>query len=588
MRTATAEALRRCIAGPATFRKQGADPLRADLDWCRFGIRDPSPLMEPDGKPVADSAGMLRLFFNARDRATGDGGATCVGVARGSSTVGWTLERTPAFACGAYAAQGSVLRLAPDHFRMYYSPDTRRGFALASSSDGQVWRQFGKELILEPHPFGVQRMGLPYVRRWLDHWVMLFEGIEKGRFHIYLAYSADGITWKPGNRGQPIYLPAPDSWDRLGQANPSLYMECRENGQHSFFILYNGCSELHAWDVGILVAENLEGPWLPAAAPVLCRGGNSAWDAGRLEGARLIERVGVQAEIVYFGLPSADSYAGGGIAFASLPVAVEEDSAQREEIDLGAAAERNFNDKLATKYFDIWDNYPIQRFMTEIESNLMAAVIPPSARVLLLGSGGGRELPVLLNTNCQVTAVDIAPQMLAVGRARYPGQEVCWIEADLHELPPHLANFDAAVCLGAVFNYLRDPELFLVNARNALKLGASLILGIINSEHPSEKKESARFPDGRVRQLYSFARISEFLTAAGFELVTARGIRFFVDMLPPQWNQGTVGEDAPAKLLRDLLTLEARLTDYLLPEQGKFILIHAVLRPVERAGTGDG
>jgi len=575
MKKCASSLLRRCCDGSAVFEKKATAKLTGDLAWNRFGIRDPSLLLDMDGSAILDQNGRLTLFFNARDCAIEDGGVTSVGIANGNHESGWSIRPMPVFVDGPYAAQGSVLQLAPDHFRMYYSPDTLRGFALASSTDGETWKKFGEQLILETSAFGIRRMGLPFVRRVKNQWVMLFEGIDNGRFHLYMALSPDGVRWKPANDGRPIYVPPPDSWDSFGQANPSLYVEQDGEGGN-YYILYNGCSVLHGWDIGILMADALEGPWQGRVRPSLCRGAQSEWDSGRIEGARLLDMPGSQPEIVYFGLPGEDSYAGGQLAFAS--IGLTEDASLQEENSAmeNADAERSFNDRLADRYFDIWDNYPIQRFTTEIESRMMADIIPSSSRVLLLGSGGARELPALLESCCRVTAVDISPQMLAIGKARYPDAEVDWIEADLHDLPDDLVGFDAAVCLGAVFNYLRDPSQFLANVHRALKPGGILIVAVINARHPSEVQARTEMPDKRVRQLYDLAMIRNQLAHAGFSLVSNHGVRFFVDLLPRDWNRGLASKNSLSELLEKLLELEKQLTEYLPTEQGKFILIHAV------------
>jgi hypothetical protein len=184
MKRSASTLLRRCSEGSAVFGKKATAKLTGVLAWNSFGIRDPSLLMDMDGSAILDQNGRLTLFFNARDCAIEDGGVTSVGIANGNHESGWSIRPMPVFVDGLYAAQGSVLQLAPDHFRMYYSPDTQRGFALASSTDGETWKKFGEQLILEPSAFGIRRMGLPFVRRVKNQWVMLFEGIDNDRFHI--------------------------------------------------------------------------------------------------------------------------------------------------------------------------------------------------------------------------------------------------------------------------------------------------------------------------------------------------------------------------------------------------------------------
>lgn len=567
--------LTQLVEGSAFLQRADTPQIGSDWGWNEFGIRDPSLLMDQDGKSIVDESGRVTMFFNARNANRDMGGCTCVGVAHGTPGSGWCVHPMPVFLDGAYAAQGSVLQLAPDHFRMYYSPDTLLGVSLASSVDGTVWKKLSDRLILKPSDFGVRRMGLPFVRKFHQNWIMLFEGIDNGRFHIYQALSKDGIDWHPLNGGRPIYSPENGSWDSYGQANPSLYIEQDLYGVERYFILYNGCSILHGWDVGILTADSLEGPWRGKTEPILLRGAQADWDAGRLEGARLLNIPGCQPCLTYFGLPGEDSYAQGQIAFAS--ISLKGESVDRiSTVEGNAHAEKVFNDKLSNRYFDIWDNYPIQKFTTQFESRVMGEVIPRASKVLLLGSGGGRELPVLLESDCEITAIDISPQMLAAGRTRYPDVGVHWIEADLHHLPRELVGFDAAVCLGAVFNYLHDVTTFLANTRRALKPGGSLILAVINANHPSEKKTRTELPDGRVRQLYDLRAIKCLLKSSGFNIVSDQGVRFFVDLFPAKWNCKGVDGQLYSDILEKMLELEGRLSEVLPPEQGKFILIHAI------------
>ena len=222
MNKTTNNPLTQLVDGSAFLQKANAPQICSDWAWNEFGIRDPSLLMDQDGKPIVDESGRITLFFNARDSKRDKGGGTCVGIAHGTPESGWSIHPMPVFSDGDYAAQGSVVQLAPDHFRMYYSPDTLLGFAVASSVDGMAWKKLGDRLILKPGDFGIRRMGLPFVRRVHEDWIMLFEGVNNGRFHIYQALSTDGVAWRPANGGRPIYSHENGSWDAYGQANPSL------------------------------------------------------------------------------------------------------------------------------------------------------------------------------------------------------------------------------------------------------------------------------------------------------------------------------------------------------------------------------
>lgn len=578
MNAATTSLLNRFMKGITALHKARHPEIIGALKWNRFGVRDPTLLMSAEGHPVINRQGQFTLFFNARDRDITDSGITCVGRATGNPATGWTVDAQPVFVDRNYAAQGSVLQLAPDHHRLYYSADTKQGFAMASGSDDLIWKKFTGKPVLSAAAYGLERVGLPFVRRISDRWIMLFEGMTNGIFHIYLGVSDDGIHWGPANDGKPIYMPAADAWDGRGQANPSLRVERNDAGRDCFYILYSGCQVPGAWDIGILAASAIEGPWIPLKDPIMHRGGAGAWDGGGLKGARLFQSAAHSPIFMYFGLPSSDSYAGGGIAFAKIEPATESVPASNTVFRKNGTAEREFNDKLARRYFDVWDNYPIQQYSTKFESELIRKAISPRSKVILLGSGGGREVPAVLELGCSITAVDISPEMLSVGRRRYPNTNIIWLEADLHDIPTSLIDFDAAVCLGAVFNYLIDPALFLRNAKRCLRSGGSLIIAAINAQHASEPNERTVYPTGRVRQLYRLAALKDLLYEAGFEIACATGVRFLVDLLPPQWNQVPRNTTEESKILQQLLEIEVKLNTCLQAEQAKFILIHATAK----------
>jgi hypothetical protein len=286
--------------------------------WSRFGIRDPSLLSNPAGDPIVAANGCHTLYFNGRDAPIDRGGITQVGRASGVPSGGWHVDPRPVFADGAYAAQGSVVRVAPDDYRLYYNFDTSRGFALARSADGLVWQRMAEPAILRPEQFAASRIGLPHVTRHDNAWVMLFEGFVEGRAKLFLALSEDGLAWEPGNGGEPIYRPERDSWDAHAQANPSLVRLSPGRGAPPFAIIYNGENAADNWEIGALFADAIGGPWRGLPAPLLKRGPPGSWDGGRLEGGRVVNGRPAGLGMLFFGLPTADSYADGRIGFATI------------------------------------------------------------------------------------------------------------------------------------------------------------------------------------------------------------------------------------------------------------------------------
>jgi SAM-dependent methyltransferase len=234
------------------------------------------------------------------------------------------------------------------------------------------------------------------------------------------------------------------------------------------------------------------------------------------------------------------------------------------------SAERRYNDALATRYFEIWDTYPVQRFMHAVETRWLDELVAARSRVLVLGSGGGRELPALLGKHCRIAAVDISPAMLARGRERFGDDGIDWIEADISELPNFPDVFDLAIMLGGVLNYLPQPARSLQIVKSRLAESGRLIIGSINRDHPSEGRERHEIADGRVRALYNPQELIALYEAAGFRVTEQRGIRYFVDQLPPAWLRGEGPSDA-APIVGAALRLEEQLVGRLPPDRAKFI-----------------
>jgi tRNA (cmo5U34)-methyltransferase len=91
---------------------------------------------------------------------------------------------------------------------------------------------------------------------------------------------------------------------------------------------------------------------------------------------------------------------------------------------------------------------PGQRAVYDFSARALDALLPPGGRLLDLGVGSGRALAALLRRrpDIQVTAVDLAPNMLATARELFVTEglddAVELIEADITALPDRLATAD--------------------------------------------------------------------------------------------------------------------------------------------------
>jgi SAM-dependent methyltransferase len=208
-----------------------------------------------------------------------------------------------------------------------------------------------------------------------------------------------------------------------------------------------------------------------------------------------------------------------------------------DEIRVAARADVEYHGRTAREYFDRHEQ-PIQRYTTRIEARWLRELVAPGSRVLVAGSGGGRELPPLLAKGCTVVALDYSQEMLEVGRRRWAGQPVEWVLGDVHDLSRFAGSFDYVITLAAL-NYFVDIDLATASMREALVPGGTLIASSINANHPSEKGAK---PAGKVhRFLYAPGQLAEIATRAGLTVREVRGFRYWVDNLPPKWNQPGAG-----------------------------------------------
>ncbi|MFW6334451.1 MAG: methyltransferase domain-containing protein [Desulfosalsimonas sp.] len=562
---------------PQTAGGSATTVIGPDRKWCRFGVRDPVLLSHPDGTLVKQGE-WLTVYFNGRDKSILKGGRTRVGRAEITSAL--TKVKTspdPVFGDGDYTALGSVLKVGKDKYWMYYSHGTDMGFRRAVSENGIRW-QAEKPALLSPGQFGCTRIGLPYVIKSGPEWIMVFEGIRGKGFRIFAAVSHDGAKWTPALDGEPIYTPAVNEWDGGGQANPALFpLSCEKNVADPFVLLYNGHGPGNptGWDLGVLGSENPLGPWRKGAGPVLTRKELGLSD-GRLEGARLVQapESDGRAGLFFFGLPGKDSYKDGRIYTAKVGLGdILNMNKTEDKIQNPLSGEVKANDKLAQKYFHIWETYPIQKFTNELEGRWLKKMIHPGQSVLLAGSGGGRELEAILDRAGKIVAMDISSEMLRVGQEKFPDRDIEWRLGDVHDPPEDMEEFDHIAALGGVFAYLNDPFLAARALADRLAPGGMLTLCVMNSEHPTEKPGVKEMGNGRVRRTYSAQEARGLLEQAGLVPETVRGFRFVVDNLPPEWNKNAAEDAEKDNILRQALELENSLLELMPPEKGKFIWI---------------
>jgi ubiquinone/menaquinone biosynthesis C-methylase UbiE len=115
--------------------------------------------------------------------------------------------------------------------------------------------------------------------------------------------------------------------------------------------------------------------------------------------------------------------------------------------------------ELKARHRAMWasGDYPamVQTFLLPLGPRLVEACgIAPGMRVLDVGAGTGNASIPAARTGADVTASDLTPELLDVGRARVSAEalDMSWVEADAEHLPFEDASFDVVMSsIGAMF-----------------------------------------------------------------------------------------------------------------------------------------
>lgn len=93
-----------------------------------------------------------------------------------------------------------------------------------------------------------------------------------------------------------------------------------------------------------------------------------------------------------------------------------------------------------------------ERLMPAAEALVAAAGVGPGQRVLDVAAGNGNVSLLAAQAGATVTATDVAPHMVELGRDRTAGLAVEWSEADAQALPFADGKFDSVLSVfGAMF-----------------------------------------------------------------------------------------------------------------------------------------
>src|SRR5436305_3846593 len=104
---------------------------------------------------------------------------------------------------------------------------------------------------------------------------------------------------------------------------------------------------------------------------------------------------------------------------------------------------------------DDYDVFTPQASARLVDAFVRLTGLKPGARVADLGCGSGAFTALLAHAGYTCVGLDISPQLVAVGRRKYP--ELQFVEGDIEHLPFPDASFDG-VLLSGVVHHFPDPS----------------------------------------------------------------------------------------------------------------------------------
>ncbi len=160
-------------------------------------------------------------------------------------------------------------------------------------------------------------------------------------------------------------------------------------------------------------------------------------------------------------------------------------------------------------------------------------------RVLDISTGKGRFAINFARAGAQVTALDIAPQMLALARAasRQAGVGVDLLQADAEGLPFAARTFDVVVCMEAIM-HVPHPQQLVAEMARVVRPGGTVLLSMTNRWRINALGEvpgaiyrrlglARRPPTPRYMWHYSVPAFTRFLRQAGLHIVRLHGQGLF-------------------------------------------------------------
>jgi len=173
------------------------------------------------------------------------------------------------------------------------------------------------------------------------------------------------------------------------------------------------------------------------------------------------------------------------------------------------------------------DDYASTYRSTEPEQSIELAMVDYFAaslrgdrRVLDVGCGTGRFLPILANLMCDVEGIDLSPNMVRQAQKIHPS--FATKVANLTDLPFEDSSFDGYFAwYSTIHCHDGDLNATIREAHRILRPGASILMAFQSGSGVQDLSGSSRargYAISLVRYLRSPERIAEILTSVGFSI----------------------------------------------------------------------
>jgi demethylmenaquinone methyltransferase/2-methoxy-6-polyprenyl-1,4-benzoquinol methylase len=180
----------------------------------------------------------------------------------------------------------------------------------------------------------------------------------------------------------------------------------------------------------------------------------------------------------------------------------------------------SFFDAIADQW-DGWDD--MAALEARLAAGLAALGVKPGETVLDVGCGTGNLTRAVLSAigeSGRVVAVDIAPRMLEVARAKVPDPRVAWHVAPAERLPVGDAAIDRAICF-SVWPHFHEPVAAARELCRVLRPGGSLHVWHLSSRERINAIHASAGEAVRGDVLLPAAETADLLAGLGFEVTAA-------------------------------------------------------------------